>query len=409
MPLVLTVGFTCWMWLCNHQLGRLAARKPWKVPLCLEASAKHGAFLGSEPWGLCSFRLDPLAEADGFRAVSMQCSSTASLMEHSRCAQPITNAAGLAAVALNPASDGDPSELPLAGSPDFGSYDQCVGASLLLAGVHVAIVRVVQQYALTHTSESDDIDYMDWAAYVLSTTGFVFALWLIFSVLSVILCVYRSLSASMNRFRMMLIRGEARKAGLPYLKLNSTPNLDAFDATRRYLLSVATRPNALLAVLDPTIGLMILLIVSSSTLIVVRQLFDGLHFDNLSAWSVIALVLCFIYIGAVCFYGHRIQCCISTYASVLAHVQWEMTKLWNAVLGATEVVELSEAKRDRKELRVKRLWGLRAHVQGLIECCTHDPQYPRVLGASLAVLRWGLILLQLTLNTTLYFAFRKEH
>lgn len=231
-----------------------------------------------------------------------------------------------------------------------------------------------------------------------------------FALFGSVVAAYRRQAAIVARFGAMLVRSEAQRARVPYLLLNSTRNLDAFHAVRGYLLSHATRPNPLLTVLDTSVAVLVALIVITAFSLVVRQLFTPLDFDNVwSLWSVDVLAVCLVTLGAICYYANCIQNDVRRHTQALAHIQWEITKHWNNALNKLEKGDLTDARIDWHEEQVRRLWGLRAHVQGLIELFIHDPQFPRILGASLGNLRWGMILLQLVVNTTFFFAFRSEN
>eukprot|EP00662_Eupelagonemidae_sp_cell21_P000797 gene797-61933_t len=234
--------------------------------------------------------------------------------------------------------DGRRLALPPPGCPRYDGYGSCLVAGCALSVLQVCLIRVLQRYALRREGAAWDVagrdDALAWAAYGLRTAA----------LLCVLAAAGMQQAAACARFGAMLLRGEARRAGVPVLLLNSTRNLDAFDAVRRYLLSLATRPNPLLAVLDPTVALIITTLVVATGGIVVRQLFDAMHFDNVTLWAVDLVAVCVVALGAICFYANRIQTEVQRHAQILAHVQWEMTRQWNITLQRLEKGGLNETR-----------------------------------------------------------------
>eukprot|EP01059_Diplonema_ambulator_P000647 TRINITY_DN1052_c0_g2_i2.p1 TRINITY_DN1052_c0_g2~~TRINITY_DN1052_c0_g2_i2.p1 ORF type:complete len:515 (+),score=114.28 TRINITY_DN1052_c0_g2_i2:430-1974(+) len=288
--------------------------------------------------------------------------------------------------------------------PESGNYYKCLIAGLVLSVSQVFLIRM---YFGTNNSYSD-YSSMALAVWWLSTIHFGMALFLFYSLLTLIVTSYRQQYLLMRRFSCMLVQQRAARNKLPYFILNTTENMQAWYAVRQFLLQHITGPNALGVVLDPTFALLGIGVLASSTVLIIRQLFEGLEIDLFSGGCFNLLGASAAYMACVAYYGLKIQSHISSHAEILAHIQWEITRKWNEVLEALENSP-PESRSEKAAERARKLWILRRYTNGLMDTCHRDTQHPKILKASFSNMRWWLIFGLLVLNTVLFFALRTRN
>eukprot|EP01063_Lacrimia_lanifica_P020504 TRINITY_DN27802_c0_g1_i1.p2 TRINITY_DN27802_c0_g1~~TRINITY_DN27802_c0_g1_i1.p2 ORF type:complete len:501 (+),score=182.14 TRINITY_DN27802_c0_g1_i1:42-1544(+) len=288
--------------------------------------------------------------------------------------------------------------------PESAGYYKCLLSGILISAGQVLFIRLYYDFDLI-TPQTDTLVV---CLYWTSTGYYILSFFIFYSLLGLIITSYRQQYLLMRRFTCMLVQQRAARNSLPYFVLNTCENMQAWYAIRQFLLYHTTGPNALSTAMDPTFALLLIGVVSSSLVLIIRQLFNNEEFDLFTRGCFMLLCTFLVCILTITYYGMKIKGHISSHAEVLSHIQWEITRKWNAVLENLEKTP-AEARSQASAEAARRLWILRRYTNGLMDTCMTDSQHPKILKASFSNMRWWLVLGLLILNTLLFFAMRRRN
>eukprot|EP00756_Hemistasia_phaeocysticola_P047997 Hpha_TRINITY_DN22446_c0_g1::TRINITY_DN22446_c0_g1_i1::g.95130::m.95130 len=474
LPACMLACILLWLWYCRsgvewlREIDRVAkaagppttatddreCRDPWNLPrypLC-PAPTLPGGLRGEVPtaadlvriivFHVAGERVEAAAPAAAAAAPSGGLVTLASPMASGsswtsppiRPIAPLGGALGSAAtLPLTNNSVGEPAAQCALSLTEGVRFASCAGVGSVLAFLQTCVIRFGWTFTQPGSERWQNLWHEDdWAnriVYICSTFAFFFLFLPLFTLLWLILFSYR---VQYLRLRALAAVGDdARSArhGLPYLSLVSAPNLLGYAAAREHLLARCTQTNAISAVLDPTLAVMVVLLVACVVTVAIRQLFLCLVVDTLTKTAGSVAVVSFVYIIAVAYYGRRVEQETNRMVRRIAGARWTAQRRW---LKLRRLAAPAPESRDAQELCVttrhssptwasdpsgSMSWGpgveekdqfaLLAIFDGLCGKLTGDAREPNVLGTSLAGVRWGFVLGLLALNTVLAFAVRE--
>ena len=236
---------------------------------------------------------------------------------------------------------------------------------------------------------------------------FTLALGIYYSLLVLIIVSFRQQYLLVNRFTSMLVMQRAKRKKLPYFQLNTTQNLRVWYACRHFLMTHTTKYNAVSAVTEPAFVMLIVAVVLSTLTLVVRHLFQDKATDLFSGGCLSMMATSLLFLFVLCYYGIYIGKSFAAHCDVMANIQYEATKQWNAKL---EYLERAPpmARCEKTKQQVHELWRIRRYAQDMLEVCKAEAPQPAVFGAPFSSMKWWLVIWLLLLNTCLYFALRKQ-